>query len=165
VVRIDNLHALRVRIPENSMVVTSRSPDLNSLLSSNKLSLVTRGQNPWPCTGNKNVEYKCKQSVAENRKLHTDTTDWADRWRHHHVWRSEMGWRHTRRRHMAHWSYLQQHRNCATTSWYWCNEICFAPMLGIHKKPTLTHAAWLNCDLYIRVLFQEIRLDSGWRHY
>jgi len=40
------------------MVVARRASNLNSLLCSNKISLVTRERTPRPCTGINNVEYK-----------------------------------------------------------------------------------------------------------
>jgi len=42
---------LWVQIPEKSMVVTGRASDLKSLLSSNKVSLLTREHTPQPRTG------------------------------------------------------------------------------------------------------------------
>jgi len=39
---------LWVRIPEKSIVAAGRASDLNSLLSSNNISLFTREQTPWP---------------------------------------------------------------------------------------------------------------------
>jgi len=47
------------------MMVAGRAVDLNSLLSSNKIALVTREQTPRPRRGINNVEYKRKQQNIE----------------------------------------------------------------------------------------------------
>jgi len=47
--------------PKKPIKVVGRASDLNSLLSSNKVSLLTREQTPWPRTGINNVEHKRKQ--------------------------------------------------------------------------------------------------------
>jgi len=44
-------------------VVAGRASHLNSLLSSNKASLLTREQTPWPRTGINNGEYKWKHKM------------------------------------------------------------------------------------------------------
>jgi len=61
------------------MAVTGRASDLNSLPSSNKVSLLTRKQTPQPRTGSYNVEYKCKQQndcivIKIEKSLKRDTT-------------------------------------------------------------------------------------------
>ena len=43
------------------MVVTGMAPDLNSLLSTNKVSLLPREKTSRPCIGFNNAEYERKQ--------------------------------------------------------------------------------------------------------
>jgi len=66
-VRIHDLHTRReswVRILAHVMMMAGRASTLNSLLSSNKVSLLTGEQTLRPHKGNNNVEYKWKQKAV-----------------------------------------------------------------------------------------------------
>jgi len=53
------------------MVVAERTSNLNSLLSSNKASLLTREQTPRPGTGINTVEYKLNQQTLSKHLCNT----------------------------------------------------------------------------------------------
>jgi len=70
VVIIHDLHGAckesEVQIPEKSMMMAKGTSDLNSLLTTNKVSLLTREQTPWPRMEIYNMQYKWKKNPQYN---------------------------------------------------------------------------------------------------